>query len=133
MSDIYTAENPYNGPWPWPHFTPGEIACRHCGELRLDPGPGSPSRSLDALERLRALWGRPIIINSAHRCPLHNQKVGGAKNSRHLSLAFDCACPAPLQAEFVRLARRAGFTGIGLYPRKNFVHLDLGPARRWQE
>lgn len=87
--------------------------------------------SLDALERLRALWGRPIVITSGHRCVEHNRRVGGAPHSQHLRIAFDCACPARLQSEFIRLAKAAGFRGIGRYPQRNFVHLDLGPTREW--
>nr|WP_238986647.1 DUF882 domain-containing protein [Paracoccus sp. MKU1] len=26
-------------------------------------------------------------------------------------------------------ARKAGFRGIGTYPRSNFVHIDIGPTR----
>ncbi len=115
----------YQGPWPWQNFTPGEIACRHCGELVLNPA------SLDALQRLRDAWGRPIVITSGHRCAAHNKAVGGAPHSRHLGLAFDCVCPAPLQDAFIKAAETAGFTGIGRYPARGFVHLDRGPRRTW--
>ena len=116
----------YDGPWTWPDFTPKEIACRHCGELFLDRS------SLDCLQRLRSAWGKPVRLTSAHRCAEHNRKVGGSPNSQHLKLAFDCACPAAEQDAFVALARRSGFTGVGRYPGRNFVHLDCGPERSWR-
>lgn len=128
---IYKHFSAYSGPWPWQSFRPHEIACRHCGELALDPCE-SLSPSLDALQLLRDEWKRPIIVNSGHRCAAHNSAVGGEAGSRHLGLAFDCVCPAAEQEEFIRLARKAGFTGIGRYPSRGFVHLDLGPAREWR-
>ena len=112
--------------WPWKNFLPTEVACRHCGELYLDPA------GMDALQALREAWGQPIRITSGHRCPEHNRAVGGTPNSQHLKLAFDCVCPASEQADFIALAREAGFTGIGRYPRRGFVHLDCGPRREWK-
>jgi hypothetical protein len=32
----------------------------------------------------RALFGRPIVLNSACRCAAHNQAIGGARKSAHL-------------------------------------------------
>ena len=87
--------------------------------------------SMDALQELREMWGKPIVINSGHRCPGHNAEVGGTPNSQHLRIAFDCRCPREEQTDFVRVARDCGFTGVGRYPGKGFVHLDLGPRREW--
>ena len=130
MQRIHVHHSQYTGPWPWSSFLPSEVSCRHCGELCLDPGEFSPSLSMDALQLLRDTWGRPITINSGHRCFFHNHAVGGTTNSQHLKLAFDCACPKDEQARFVKAARNAGFTGIGMY--RTFVHLDLGPKREWR-
>lgn len=119
----------------WPHFRPGELACRHCGELWPGDGPMPAlwTDTLDALEALRGQWGRPIVITSGHRCPVHNSSVGGGAASRHLELAVDVAVSREDQDFFVDLAERSGFTGIGRYPARNFVHLDMGTSfpRRW--
>ena len=125
----------YLGPWPWMHFQPSEIACRCCGELWPgdDPMPDFFSEALDALEELREAWGGPIVINSGHRCGDHNSSVGGVPGSRHLEIAFDCRCGGQRQKDFVSLARQCGFTGVGFYPERGFVHLDLGPVREWEE
>ncbi|MDL2307276.1 D-Ala-D-Ala carboxypeptidase family metallohydrolase [Desulfovibrio sp. OttesenSCG-928-C06] len=125
MPSLFAHYSEYGGTWPWVDFAPREVSCRHCGELYL------AAPELWALQRLRTLLGRPIVLNSAHRCVQHNAVVGGAPASRHLGLAFDCRCPADGQEHFCRLARQAGFTGIGRYPGRGFVHLDLGPARAW--
>lgn len=123
MGTIYKHYSAFKGNWRWPNFTPAELSCKHCGEYYHDPD------SLDALQKLRDCLGVPIRINSAHRCKTHNAKVGGASNSQHLKIAFDCRCPKAQQIRFVRLADRVGFRGIGMYP--TFVHIDMGPAREW--
>lgn len=115
----------YTGPWPWKDFTPPEVACKHCGELYLD------EPSMDALQALRGRWGKAIVINSGHRCAVHNKSVGGAPRSQHLQIAFDCRCPKDDQPAFIAAAQSAGFTGIGRYPGRGFVHLDMGPKRQW--
>ena len=122
---LYSHYSNYSGPWLWASFTPKEISCRHCGEIFLDP------KSMDALQRLRVNWGRPIVLTSAHRCVTHNKNVGGAKNSQHLNVAFDCACPAENQDDFVKAALDVGFRGVGKYPSRGFVHLDMGEKRTW--
>ena len=124
MAHTYCHHSQFKGPWPWPNFTAEEVSCKHCGELYLDPA------SMDALQSLRDDWGKPIRINSAHRCADHNRAVGGTANSQHLKIAFDCACPRSEQSVFIMAAKNAGFTGIGRY--QTFVHLDLGPRREWR-
>jgi len=32
---------------------------------------------------------------------------------------------------FEAVAQEVGFLGFGFYPRSNFMHVDLGPARQW--
>lgn len=132
----------YTGPWPWRNFRPAELACRCCGELWSDDGEASGidptdmpewfADAVDALQSLRDAWGEPVVITSGHRCAKHNAEVGGAEGSRHLRVAFDCIMPAARQAAFIEQARRAGFRGVGRYPRRGFVHLDLGTARDWR-
>ena len=123
MPQVFKHYSDYSGPWPWKGFRPAEVACKHCGELYLD------GTAMDALQELRDSLGKPIIINSGHRCQAHNKAVGGTTNSQHLKIAFDCRCPRAEQAAFIAAAKAAGFTGIGRY--QNFIHLDLGPKRSW--
>jgi len=112
--------------WRWPNFSPAEIACRGTGALRVD------ADALDRLQALRDRLGAPLIVTSAYRSPEHNARVGGAKASRHLAgQAFDISMANHDPAAFVAAARVAGFTGIGTYPRSNFVHVDIGPVRTW--
>ena len=62
--------------WRWPNFTPAEIACRGSGAILID------EPALDALQRLRDLLGRPLIVRSGYRSEAHNRAVGGAPRSR---------------------------------------------------
>jgi zinc D-Ala-D-Ala carboxypeptidase len=112
--------------WRWRNFSPAEIACRGTGKLLVNDD------ALDRLQALRTALGKPMIINSAYRSPEHNKRVGGATGSKHLSgTAFDVSMANHDPASFIAAARRAGFSGIGTYPRSNFVHIDTGPARTW--
>ena len=114
--------------WPWPHFSPEEVACRGTGRLVVNPA------AMDALERLRHALGAPMILRSAYRSPEHNRAVGGAPRSKHMeATAFDVAMANHDPRRFEALARDCGFQGFGFYPRSGFMHVDLGPAREWGE
>lgn len=109
--------------WRWNHFKPDEVASHGDGSLLVVEG------ALDTLERLRTLLGRPLVILSAYRDPVHNARVGGAPLSQHkFGKAFDLRLDYDRDM-LVGLAKEAGFRGIGLY--KTFVHVDCGPSRRW--
>ena len=114
--------------WHWPNFSPAEIACRGTGRLLVN------AEALDRLQELRVMLGKPMIVTSGYRSPEHNKAVGGAKASKHLDgTAFDISMANHDPAAFIAMARKAGFKGIGTYPRSNFIHIDTGPARNWGE
>ena len=111
--------SPSSPPWDtlrWPHFVAREFACPCCGEIVIWPA------ALDALERLRATVSAPLHLTSAHRCALHNARVGGAPLSLHKRLAFDIALSGHDPARLFAAARAAGFTGFGF--GQTFLHLD---------
>ncbi|MFN7163854.1 MAG: D-Ala-D-Ala carboxypeptidase family metallohydrolase [Hyphomonas sp.] len=110
--------------WRWPHFTPLELACkcpaRGCrGEYWHDPV------FLDGLEALRAAAGRPLRINSGHRCSVRNHLAGGAPRSRHRRIAVDIALRNHDRHALMEAAAGCGFTGIGR--GRTFLHLDRRP------
>ena len=108
--------------WPWTHFAPRELASRGDGSVKTRIAAG------DMLERLRRLIGRPLIVNSAYRDPLHNARVGGAPLSRHkVGDAFDIALLGLNRFELAAAAAEAGFTGMGKY--QTFLHVDARPGR----
>lgn len=112
--------------WRWPSFSPEELACRGTGMLMID------EPSLDKLQALRNLLGKPMIVQSAYRTPEHNHRVGGAKGSQHLKArAYDVSMANHDPEAFEAAARAVGFTGFGFYGKQNFMHIDTGPARSW--
>lgn len=61
-----------------------ELRCR-CGGAYCSGFPAEPSEKLMRLaEDVRAHFGRPAHATSGLRCEIHNAKVGGVANSRHL-------------------------------------------------
>lgn len=111
-------------PWDydrWPNFSPEEpkLACSCCGEFYLDP------IMFDRLQAVRNLMG-PLTINSGHRCEKYNSKIGGAKRSQHLKLAFDVAIKGYDRYDLYYALEACGFTSFGLY--KTFIHADMRPG-----
>ena len=114
--------------WRWRNFSPAEIACRGTGQLKLHP------EALDRLQALRDRLGKPLILRSAYRSPVHNKAVKGAPRSKHMDgTAYDIAMSNHDPVIFEAAAREVGFLGFGFYPRSGFIHIDLGPARSWGE
>ena len=77
-------------------------------------------------------------VISGYRCPTTNAQLrqarggGVARHSLHMEgRAIDVRLPGVPLPELHRaaLALRAG--GVGLYPREQFVHLDVGRVRSW--
>lgn len=47
----------------------------------------------NVLEPARERLGKPIVVNSGFRCPIHNVAVGGVANSQHMKgEAVDITC-----------------------------------------
>lgn len=42
---------------------------------------------LIAVNRLRAMWGKPLVVSSGYRPPAQNAAAGGAKKSNHMICA----------------------------------------------
>lgn len=110
------------GLWRWRFFTPAEIACRGTGEIRIVP------HALDRLERLRELWGKPLMLSSAYRSAAHNAAIGGGPAHR-TGEAFDIRIAGVAAWDLLRLVSAEGWTGIGVsqagVPAQRFLHIDL--------
>ncbi len=113
---LWSAEN-------WPSFSVLEMACHHCGEVYLW------HEFMDKLQKARDLSGYPFRIHSAHRCALHNARVGGAPLSQHLKMAVDIGLHGHDPQKLYQYCKIAGFTGFGFY--SSFLHIDLGRQRTW--
>lgn len=82
---------------------------------------------------------QPFIINSGYRTLHTNRKVGGAKRSFHMINehgffhAADVHCknvPSSVIADYALLIQQGG---VCAYRRHGFVHIDVGPPRRWSD
>lgn len=113
----------WKGEWRWPNFSIRRLSCPCCGEYYHDP------ETLDAVQAVRDELGKALIVNSAHRCLLHNIKVGGAPRSMHKRIALDLSMIGHDRHEVLAAAKRAGFRGFGYY--QTFLHVDMGPVRFW--
>jgi zinc D-Ala-D-Ala carboxypeptidase len=86
---------------------------------------------LDKLTELRKQYGKPMIINSAARCPYWNKIIKGAKRSQHLlGRAVDIRASGEDALLIAKLATDLGFGGVEIGP--GFIHVDTGPKRDWK-
>lgn len=75
------------------------------------------------LQKIRNHFKKPIIINSGYRCAVHNEKVGGARYSKHIQgKAADIVVKGIEPKEVAKYSESIGIKGIGLYG--TFVHID---------
>jgi uncharacterized protein YcbK (DUF882 family) len=100
----------------------------------LDP------RLFDLLNDLTTALGRPgteIDIVCGYRTPWSNEFLrrttsGVAERSQHvLGEAIDIRIPGVSTARLRDAALDLHRGGVGYYPQSGFVHVDLGPVRRW--
>jgi uncharacterized protein YcbK (DUF882 family) len=89
-------------------------------------------RLANRLQVIRDVLNKPIIINSGYRTPAHNQAVGGAKNSMHLSgMAADIVVPG-MSAPDLQHFLQHWSGGMGRYA--HFTHVDIRPYQaRWSD
>ena len=111
------------------HFSKAELACHCCGQLKVE------GALIDALEQLRALAGKEIIIHDGYRCPGHNEQSGGVIDSEHIrGMAADIAIHGLTLQQMYELALQVpGFLngGIGAYDG-GFLHVDVRDhCARW--
>lgn len=103
-----------------PNFNMREFQCPCCHCVMVH------RKLVAALQSLRDLLNRPLIITSGYRCAPHNAAVGGVKNSLHRhGLAADVAVASGEQPLFCDGARGVGFTKALAYPERGFVHLEV--------
>ena len=117
---------------PWPNFGYQELKCR-CGRCDSD-GTEMNTEFMAALQKLRDLYGKPMVISSPYRCPKHPVEARKAKPGVHsLGLAVDITCSGAQAVEILRLAVTLPFTGIGVQQRGSgrYLHLDMATAPKF--
>ena len=99
-------------------------------------------REFDVLHNVLARLGRvnqTIDIVCGYRTPWSNnflrtrsRNTGVAKNSQHVEAkAIDIRIPGVKTRTLRDVALSLDEGGVGYYPRSQFVHVDVGPVRRW--
>lgn len=122
------------------HFSKQELArcfCEtgRCSECRLtQPAMKLPygiednleGLAKEVLEPVRERLGKPIVVNSGFRCPIHNRAVGGATGSQHMKgeaadlLFQDSSCK--IQDLAMAIVDGGKWDQLILYP--TFVHVS---------
>jgi uncharacterized protein YcbK (DUF882 family) len=99
-------------------------------------------KEFDLLHAVMARLGRPngtIDVVCGYRTPESNEYLrtrsddtGVARNSQHMQAkAIDIRVPGVRTRKLrdAALALKGG--GVGYYPVSQFVHVDVGPVRKW--
>lgn len=124
--------------WRWRYFTPEEVLSPD-GLEQYDRGNLLFQEfALDSFDDFRRFLKKPLFANHrrltkrGYRSTEENEKVGGARFSRHLQgIALDLTCSRLKSHELFKIAYEnaleLGFGGLGHYPASNFVHIDCRP------
>lgn len=118
------------------HFVIEEFDCHDGTKVSPREYHGLEYLCRQFLEPMRAKFGS-CSVHSGFRTPSYNRRIGGEANSYHIYTAHDGNDQAadvsfargnPQQwwnvANDIRKQRR-GNGGLGLYPTKGFVHIDI--------
>jgi uncharacterized protein YcbK (DUF882 family) len=111
-------------------------------DSRTDDVSHYDPKEFDLLHNLLTRLGRPhgvIDIVCGYRSPWSNEylrnlgpNTGVAKNSQHVQAkAIDIRVPGVRTRNLRDAALSLAAGGVGYYPRSQFVHVDVGPVRRW--
>ena len=113
-----------------PAFRVREFRCRDGTDtILIDEG------LVVLLQCIREHFGKPVTITSGYRTARHNAAVGGAAFSQHCyGRAADIRVKEVAVDTLADYAETLlpGTGGIGRYPAKGFVHVDVRKAKsRW--
>lgn len=127
------------------HFQMWECAQRARGEKSPFPKRVLPPTTLrwnlvvlnlDLLDPIRNAVGKAVKTNSVYRSPEYNAFVQGAKSSYHMRcMAADIRVQGWSALRLKTLIMDLHFEnkirlgGIGIYPKHNFVHVDIRPGK----
>lgn len=120
MSDILRCENFRLGEFVRDGDTPGEREVLNLIALA------------NRLQLMRDILKKPITITSGFRSPQHNQRIGGAAGSLHLSgIAADIQVQGMDPDDVFNRLTGVWSGGLGVYDYH--VHVDIGARRRWDK
>lgn len=104
---------------------------QRCKECRLQQAasrlPNGIEENIEALveqvlDPARERLGKPVVVNSGFRCPVHNTAVGGVYNSQHVSgQAADVYCEDNRRLAQI-IVQNGKFDQLIIYP--TFLHVS---------
>ena len=102
----------------WCNFTPDEVKCQHCGELKID------EELMDLIQEARETFG-PLTITSGFRCSEHNNNISstGPTGPHTTGKAIDIATKSSQQRKELIDYFASKVSGLGI--AKSFIHIDL--------
>lgn len=110
--------------WPWPNFSPKEMACRCCGKLVVIP------EFMRDLQQIRDEFERPMPVSSGYRSPEYNDRVSstGLDGPHTTGRAVDIRIAGKDAHDLLWLCIALGMTGIGVNQKgdwsSRFLHFD---------
>ena len=120
------------------NFSKSEFDCNDGSVMPMDVLVNVQEQA-ENLQVIRDFVDRSITVNSGHRSPTYNKKIGGAKNSQHLlgnasDIKIKGISPKEV-ADIIEGLIRIGAIeqgGIGIYSSSGFTHYDRrGTKARW--
>lgn len=121
------------------HFTLEEMTVSQTGaRLGIDNTPTLQDLAnlhdlAAALEQVRALLGRPLLITSGYRSAKLNQAIGGAAHSAHmLGYAADFISPPESPLDICHAIARSSIPFDQLIQEHDWVHFAIGATNRRQ-
>ena len=103
----------------WENFKPEEFKCSCCGRLEVH------SDLLDLLQKAREDLGSAITINSAYRCPTHNDNVSSTGLAGPHTTAKACDIHVSNSQHRKQLIDYFSNKVTGLGIAKTFIHIDI--------
>ncbi len=84
---------------------------------------GRPDGEIDIVCGYRTPWTNNYLRTHGHGVALHSQHM--------LAKAIDIRIPGAPTASVRDAALALHLGGVGYYPQSDFIHVDVGPVRRW--
>jgi len=141
LENLHTGDRISTAFWTPDGYQPDALASinQALRDHRADKATDMDIRLLEVLSELttRLDTREPIQVISAYRSPETNEMLRRkghkvAKRSYHMKgQAIDIRIPGVPLKDLHRAALSLKSGGVGYYGRSNFVHLDVGPVRRW--
>jgi uncharacterized protein YcbK (DUF882 family) len=118
------------------NFDLSEFKCKCCGAVKVSD---DLYNLVGRLQAVRNAIGRAIHVTSGYRCRQHDANVGTSRQPgarpHTMGIAADIFVHGMSADDLAKYCEDAGFTGIGIYRKKGFVHVDVrgGVPAIWYE